>query len=144
MRDTLFGALPQWPFTCLPTALMSSTHWERRGGRRLKLPYSIVLHRLGDTAAIQTTTENINSDGFFCVSEQPFSPYETLECEVVIPAQDLGAATEESLVLHCQAEVVRVVADGLKPGYGLACRLKDYKISRQVLDEKAAGQLQAV
>jgi hypothetical protein len=54
-----------------------------------------------------------------------------LECEVVIPAQDLGVSAEDSLILHCRAEVIRVVADGLKPGYGLACRLKSYTVSRQ-------------
>src|SRR5450432_3623547 len=105
---------------------MSSTLLDRRGRRRLKLPYSIVLHRLGDSEGIQTTTQDISSDGFFCISEQPFSPHEKLECEVVIPAQDLRVSEAGSLVLHCRAEVVRVIADGLKPGYGLACHLEDF------------------
>jgi hypothetical protein len=66
-----------------------------------------------------------------------------LDCEVVIPGQDRGISSKDSLVLRCRAEVVRVVADGLKPGYGLACRLKDYTVSRPDLDEKpAVRQLQ--
>jgi hypothetical protein len=113
--------------------------WDRRGRRRLKLPYSIVLHRQGDAVGVETTTENISSDGFYCISEQPFSPNETLECDVVIPDQE--ASPEKSLVLHCRAEVIRVMADGLGPGYGLACRLTDYTIGQQN-PQRAADLLQ--
>lgn len=118
---------------------MSSTLLDRRGRRRLKLPYSIVLHRLGDLTGIQTTAEDISSDGFYCISDQPFSPNEQLDCEVLIPPQDSSGATEKNLVLHCRAEVVRVVADGLKPGYGLACHLKDFTISRQGVKQDLVG-----
>jgi hypothetical protein len=122
---------------------MSSTLRERRSRRRLKLPYPVVLYRLGDNAGIQTTTQNINSEGFFCVSEEPFSPNEMLDCKVVIPGQDLGISSKDSLVLRCRAEVVRVVTDGLRPGYGVACRLKTYTVSRQNVDEnQEVGQLQ--
>ena len=113
---------------------------DRRGRQRLKLPYSIVLHRMGETAGVQTATEYISSDGFFCISEQPFSPNEKLDCEVLIPNQDSRSSGGESLVLHCRAEVVRVVTDGIKPGYGLACRLKDYTVSRTILKQTRANQ----
>jgi hypothetical protein len=103
------------------------------------LPYSIVLHRLGDTAGIETTAEDISSDGFYCVSDQPFSPNEELECEVSIPTQELGASMDESLVLRCLVEVVRVVADGMKPGFGLACRMKDFTISRESVKPYSAA-----
>ena len=107
---------------------MIGTPWDRRVRWRLKLPYSIVLHRLGEAAGVKTTVQDISSDGFYCISEQPFSPNEKLDCDLLIP---------DSLVLHCQAEVVRVVADGLKPGYGLACRLKDFKTGRQSLKQNS-------
>jgi hypothetical protein len=112
---------------------------DRRGRQRLKLPYSIVLHRMGETAGVQTATEYISSDGFFCISEQPFSPNEKLDCEVVIPNPDSGSLGGESIVLHCRAEVVRVVTDGIKPGYGLACRLNDYTVGRTILKQTRAN-----
>ena len=118
---------------------MIGTPWDRRGRRRLKLPYTIVLHRLGEAAGVQTTTEDISSDGFYCVSEQPFSPNEKLECDVLIPTQDTDSSLEEGLVMHCRAEVVRVIADGLQPGYGLACRLQEYTIGRRDLKQRAAS-----
>ena len=111
----------------------------RRGRQRLKLPYSIVLHRMGETAGVHTATEYISSDGFFCISDQPFSPNEKLDCEVVIPTQDPKSPGGQSLVLHCRAEVVRVVTDGTKPGYGLACRLKDYTVGRTILKQTRAN-----
>jgi PilZ domain len=114
---------------------MIGTPSDRRRRPRLKLPYSIVLHRIGEPTGIQTATEYISSDGFFCISEQPFSPNESLDCEVMIPSQDSKCNDGESLVLHCRAEVVRVVTDGIKPGYGLACRLKDYTVGRTILKQ---------
>jgi hypothetical protein len=113
---------------------------DRRNRRRLKLPYLIVLQRLGEATKVHTTTENISSEGFYCVSEQPFSPNEEVDCEVVIP--DQGSARvelEHSIILHCKAEVVRVIADGLKPGYGLACRLRDYSVFRQAFEVKSTA-----
>jgi hypothetical protein len=113
---------------------MTGTPSDRRRRQRLKLPYSIVLHRIGEPTGVQTATEYISSDGFFCISEQPFSPNENLDCEVVIPSQD-SKCDAENLVLHCRAEVVRVVTDGINPGYGLACRLKDYTVGRTILKQ---------
>jgi PilZ domain len=120
---------------------MKGNPWDRRARQRMKLPYSIVLYRLGEAAKIETTTEDISSEGFYCISEQPFSPNEKLECEVIIPSEDRGPSLEDSLVLRCRAEVIRVVADGLKPGFGLACRLQDYKVGRQNLKQHPAPQV---
>jgi hypothetical protein len=114
---------------------MIGTSSDRRRRQRLKLPYSIVLHRIGETVGVHTATESISSDGFFCISEQPFSPNENLDCELLIPSQDSKCNAGESLVLRCRAEVVRVVTDGIKPGYGLACRLKDYTVGRAILKQ---------
>ena len=113
---------------------MIGTPADRRRRQRLKLPYSIVLHRIGEPTGVQTATEYISSDGFFCISEQPFSPNENVDCEVVIPSQD-STCDAESLVLRCRAEVIRVVTDGINPGYGLACRLKDYTVGRTILKQ---------
>jgi hypothetical protein len=118
---------------------VASTLLNRRSRQRLKLPYSIVLYRLGDSRGIRTTTQDISSDGFYCVSEQPFSPSEKLECEVVIPSQVLGVSNGENLVLRCRAEVVRVIADGLRPGYGLACHVEDFAIRRLSLGQNLVG-----
>lgn len=103
---------------------MSGAPQDRRGRDRLKLPYSVVLYRQGEAMPVQTTLQDISSEGFYCLSDQPFSPHEQLECDVAIPGEN------DRLVLRCHAEVVRVVADGLNPGYGVACRLRDYSVSR--------------
>jgi PilZ domain len=124
---------------------MLGTPSDRRGRQRLKLPYAVVLHRLGEVSGVKTTIEDISSDGFYCLSAQPFSPNEKLHCEIVIPNQDSASSTEGSLLLRCRAEVVRVMADGRTPGYGLACRLQHYTIVRQSFVHKpeVSGDVQS-
>jgi hypothetical protein len=81
-----------------------------------------MLYRQGDSRGAKATTTDISSDGFFCISTEPFVPYEKLECELTVPGEAVGKSPEDRVILRCEAEVVRVVVDGL-PGYGVACRL---------------------
>jgi hypothetical protein len=109
------------------TALM-----ERRRHPRLRLSYLLRLFRPGNSAGIETTTEDLSCDGFYCISDHPVQPHELIECELLIPSEQLGESSEPDLVLRCRAEVVRVVPDRLAPRFGVACRLEDYTINRNL------------
>lgn len=102
----------------------------RRSHPRLRLALPLVLFRPEESDRIKTKTEDVSCDSFYCVSDQPFSPDDRLECELLIPGDELSSAPEDDLCLRCRVRVVRVVEQGSQFGFGVACRLEDYTISR--------------
>jgi hypothetical protein len=118
--------------------LLSSDVPDRRRRRRLRLAYPLRLYRSGDASRTETTTEDISCEGFFCVTDRHFSPFETLECELLIPLQEAGLTTDHDIILRCQAEVVRVVQRVDEAAYGIACRLSDYTIGSEMIDQDLA------
>jgi hypothetical protein len=106
--------------------------FDRRGALRLDLACEVSLSRPGEAAAVVSKTENLSTKGFYCISDRPFSPNETLNCEVVIPSPASGRNPKMNLVLRAVVEVVRVVAKGMDPGFGLACQIKSYTIGQQL------------
>lgn len=107
---------------------------DRRRRPRLRLTYPLRLHRPGDTSQIETKTEDISCEGFFCITDHMFSPREFLECELVILGAELREPLERDMVLRCRAEVVRVVPRAGETVFGVACRLADYTIGRQIVE----------
>jgi ferredoxin-like protein FixX len=105
---------------------------DRRRRPRLRLACPVRLYRLDETSWIDTTTENISCEGFFCVTSRLFSPRETLECELLIPSEQFGQPDENEVVLHCRAEVVRIEPKADGKTYGIACRLMDYTLDLQI------------
>ena len=96
---------------------------DRRGRPRLKLSYRIRLYRPDkQDVAVTAQTENLSSQGFYCVSEEPFSPGDRLQCELSIPAPHVP---RENLTLHRRVRVLRLEIKGLEPGYGMACKFED-------------------
>ena len=106
--------------------------FDRRRAVRLEMGYPVSLSRPGEVSSVSARTENLSSKGFYCVSERPFAPNEELDCELVIPSAAPGHLPQIDLVLRGVVEVVRVVAKGMSPGYGLACQLKNYTIAPKV------------
>ena len=50
----------------------------------------------------------MSSQGFYCLSERPFSPHEQLNCELVIPGGNPGHLPQVDLVLRgVDAQVLR-------------------------------------
>jgi hypothetical protein len=106
---------------------------DRRRRPRFRLAYAVRLWRPGDSARIETRTEDLSCEGFFCHSERVFPLHQTLECELVIFGDKPGQPVEQEMVLRCRAEVVRVVPRGLGAAFGVACRFMDYMIDRQMV-----------
>jgi len=96
---------------------------DRRQRCRLRLAYPIRLNRSGSHVTTEVLTENISSDGFFCLTRHPFTLRETIHCELVIPAEHPNDALEHDVVLRYKAEVVRVVRESDGSGFGIGCRL---------------------
>jgi hypothetical protein len=109
---------------------------ERRRRKRFRLSYPVRFREPGEKVRVETRTEDLSCQGFFCISQRVFSPYETLACELIIPSGALGhLVVVHDMILRCRAEVIRVVP--LDPGgpFGVACRFADYTIDveRQIV-----------
>ena len=97
---------------------------ERRRRLRHELRCCIQLRRVDDHVIVTTETDNLSVEGFYCSSDEPFSPGDHLECEVFIPAEATGFHGSNP-VLHRRAKVLRVEIRGVEPGFGIACQFED-------------------
>ena len=100
---------------------------ERRRRDRLKLRFPIQLCRT-DNSAVSALTDDLSVSGFYCTSDEPFSPGERLSCEISI-SEGARTAKGGALALHCQVKVVRVEVRGLEPGFGIACQFEDRRVA---------------
>jgi len=98
---------------------------ERRKRKRVALHWPVRLFR--DLAApfVESTTENLTSNGFYCVSKEPFQLGERLECIIAIPAGSFAYA-ESPIRLQCRVRVTRI--EDQEEGFGLGCYIEDYDL----------------
>jgi len=105
----------------------------RRRYPRVRLSYLLRLFRPGQSAGIETQTEDLSCEGFYCISEHHILAHERIECELLIPGEQAGDPWESDLVLRCREQVVRVVPDPLELTFGVACRLEGYTVNRNIV-----------
>jgi hypothetical protein len=97
---------------------------ERRMSVRTAVRWPVVF-RCGRPEPLESVTENLSSQGFYCFSQTPIALGEVLMCRLTVPTYD-PSRTNEHTVLECNVRVIRseaVRADGL---YGIAFRIEDY------------------
>jgi hypothetical protein len=98
---------------------------ERRKRKRIALHWPVRLFRDVTTPSIESTTENLTSNGFYCISKEPFQMGERLECIIAIPAGSFGY-NESPIRLQCRVRVARV--EDQHEGFGLGCYIEDYDL----------------
>src|SRR6476659_6231255 len=96
---------------------------ERRKRKRVALHWPIRLFRSQTAASVESTTENLTSNGFYCVSREPFELGERLECIIAIPAGSFSSKGS-AICLQCRVRVTRV--ENQSDGFGLGCYIEDY------------------
>ncbi len=101
---------------------------ERRRHPRIGLRWGVALTRSGESATVESVTENLSRAGFFCYSPRRFDIGENIQCVLEIPTRDFGHPSG-SLNLRCNARVVRVEPNEPATRFGVACRIDDYEIS---------------
>jgi hypothetical protein len=96
---------------------------ERRVHQRVRVRWSLsLLKKQGQTRVLTTVTENLSSQGFFCVVDERLAAGERVECILKFP---LRTETNSPRSLRCEAEVIWVsVLDGGR--FGIGCRIDDY------------------
>src|SRR6266849_681746 len=98
---------------------------ERRKRKRVALHWPVRLFRGQAAASVESITENLTSNGFYCVSREPFQIGERLECIIAIPSGSFGYSGSP-ICLKCRVRVTRV-EDG-SDGFGLGCYIEDYDL----------------
>jgi PilZ domain-containing protein len=96
---------------------------DRRKRPRVALHWPVRLFKQPGILPAESITENLSSEGLYCITKEPFKPGERLQCEIVIPTT-LGL--EAPAVLECHVTVRRV--ESLRGGFGLGCHIEDYSV----------------
>lgn len=77
-------------------------------------------------AAIETTTQNLSSCGFYCLSRTPLAAGEFLFCTLRVPSHE--ASSRKSVrVLECRVRVTRAEPALIEGFFGIACQIEDYR-----------------
>jgi len=99
---------------------------ERRKYERLPLRLPVRLSR-GGASASSGVTENISSQGFYCVFPDPFVLGDQLQVVLLLPAHNLDHG-EMRVCLTGQAQVVRIDSTWMGPGFGIGCQFEAYTL----------------
>jgi hypothetical protein len=102
-------------------------HAERRKRVRTTVHWPLLIFRSDAAEGIESTTLNLSSTGFFCLSRMSFDPGESLFCTLRVPSHD-PEGRERLWILECRVRVRRAepaAGDGL---FGVACELEDYRL----------------
>jgi hypothetical protein len=86
--------------------------------------YAVSLWKPSDGTFTRTLTENLTSEGFFCVSNEPYRPGDQLEATLEVPTRPGSRWNRPGLALQCQVEVVRIKGRQSRIGF----RIKDYTV----------------
>ncbi len=104
-------------------------HRERRRRVRADLHWAVQLVRHPSRAPIESVTDNLSSEGFYCRCDESFVPGEFLECRVLVPTQGRNPQGEcLGLRLRCLVQVVRVDAPAADVRCGIGFHIEDYLV----------------
>src|SRR5215472_1221106 len=98
---------------------------ERRKRKRIALRWPVRLVRDAGVEAVESTTENLTSNGFYCVSKSPFQLGDRLDCVISIPSGGFGYGGSP-VYLQCRVRITRV--ENQAEGFGLGCCIEDYDL----------------
>ena len=111
---------------CLAVAIggSESLPLNRRKRARLRVQWRLQFRAHG-RAAVETVTQDLSREGFYCVVGTPFVPGEVRECILHVPARD-PENESRSVPVPCQVRVVRVEGLAETGLFGVACRVENY------------------
>jgi hypothetical protein len=100
----------------------------KRARTRLHWPVLMFRHRHG-ADAVESTTRDLSSGGFYCLTEVPLTEGEDLVCSIKVPTHDPQGKHLEC-ALECKVRVVRVVPGAAGDLFGIGCRIETYRFGR--------------
>lgn len=129
-KSQLLGTNADFGTRCSPRGHIIRTGWvemsERRNYGRMPLRCTVTLWSPHEGSVTSTTTEDLSSEGFYCLCKEPYAPGERLQAILEVPCGYWNGHEADCLVLQCDVEVVRVVLRGVEEDFGVAFRINDY------------------
>lgn len=102
---------------------------ERRCQSRTSLRVPLFLLPCGWLRPIQTETENVSMDGFFCRTREAFAPGDQVKFLLMLPTAPKESEPPRATCLQGIAEVVRVGTDAAAGyAFSIGCRLSGYRV----------------
>jgi hypothetical protein len=99
----------------------------RRKRTRAQLHWPLSFSLTGTTETVQTITQDLSSDGFYCIANARFVPGEARHCTLLVPTHHPGGENSPLHVL-CKVRIIRVEVTGERGFYGVGCQIMDYRL----------------
>jgi hypothetical protein len=77
-----------------------------------------------NVTAVESTTMNVSSTGFYCMVTEQFQVGDRLRCLIGMRAS--SGNPSESITVDCRARVVRTEQSGLR--LAIACHIEEYRV----------------
>lgn len=103
-------------------------HQEKRKRVRTTVHWPVLFFRNHSADGIESTTLNLSSTGFYCLSGMLFAAGESLFCTLRVPSYD-PAGNERIWILECRVRVKRAEPVALEGVFGVACEIEDYRFT---------------
>jgi hypothetical protein len=110
-----------------PHDVGSPVRVEHRRRARIQVHWPVLFLSTGSAggAPIETITENLSSDGFYCLCTTQLPLGEPLMCSLKIPTYE-PAGKHTVRTLECKIQVTRIEPHAERGLFGIACRIEDY------------------
>ncbi len=127
LMSTNLTKLPPDPIreTGAPASLV--WHQERRRRVRVQVHWPVYFWGGRFSEVIESVTQDLSCDGFYCLSKVPFIPGETLNCHIKMPPHQ-RSGQEPPRVLDCRIRVVRIEPRSSEGYFGVGCRMEEYRL----------------
>jgi len=100
---------------------------ERRRRLRADVHWAVSLLRCSSRTPIESVTDNLSSEGFYCRCDELFVAGEFLECIISVPTHSRNGQPE-CLALRCLVQVVRVEPLTAGGRCGIGCHIEDHRV----------------
>ena len=104
-----------------------SSSRERRRRLRVRVHWTISFFKQGTSDAVTTVTQNLSSDGFYCLVNTVFVPGEILACTLILPTY-YPYERNQVRAVQCRVRVIRVEVLAAGNVYGVGCCIEDYSV----------------
>ncbi len=99
---------------------------EQRNRIRVQLHWPVTFSSPRLSTAVETTTQNLSSEGFYCLARTAFVPGELVVCIITVPSHQ-PHNPENVAFLECRVRIVRVEPAKETGFYGIGCQIEDYQ-----------------
>jgi len=111
----------------MPESPEKARSLNRRKRTRAQLHWPLSFALTGTAESVQTITQDLSSDGFYCIANARFVPGEARHCTLLVPTHHPGGENSPLHVL-CKVRIIRVEVTGERGFYGVGCQIMDYRL----------------